>query len=114
MKQPVEIDVKQSHDLAGQGKALLIDVREEKEWNATGLPEHAHPIALSDPELVASVAALSAHHKGSPVLISCLSGKRALKAIDLLEQGGISDLKLVTGGLQAWNAEGLPIVSHEA
>lgn len=111
--QPVEIDVAQSHELAAQGKALLIDVREVKEWHATGLPEHAHPVALSDPDLVATVSALANENPGLPVLISCLSGKRAFKAIDLLSQGGVADLKLVTGGLQAWLAEGLPVVPHQ-
>ena len=111
--QPVEIDVAQSHELAAQGKALLVDVREVKEWHATGLPEHAHPVALSDPDMVATVSELSKENPGLPVLISCLSGKRAFKAIDMLAQGGVSDLKLVTGGLQAWLAAGLPVVPHQ-
>ncbi len=107
-----EMDVHHSHALASKGQALLVDVREVSEWRSAGLPLNAHPVALSDPALVSKVAAIAESRGDQPVLISCLSGKRAAKAIGLLEQGGVQNLTLVTGGLQAWQAAGLPIVEY--
>lgn len=70
------------------GKALLVDVREEGEWKDGHLKDAKH-LALSD--LKAGVPAEKLKEKlpaGSVVYLHCASGKRCLAAAELLKKQG--------------------------
>ncbi|KKW69044.1 hypothetical protein AAV94_01125 [Lampropedia cohaerens] len=44
-----------------------------------------------------------------PLLLYCQSGRRALQAAELLQQRGFSRIALLDGGIERWQASGLPI-----
>ncbi len=75
--------------------SILIDVREQDEWDAGHAPD-ARLIPLS--ELQSRVAEIPTDQ---PVLIICHSGGRSLRATSFLRSEGV-DAVNVMGGMTAW------------
>jgi rhodanese-related sulfurtransferase len=70
------------------GKAVLVDVREESEWNDGHLKGAKH-LALSDLKAGIPADKLKATlPPGSVVYLHCASGRRCLAAADLLTKQG--------------------------
>src|SRR5688500_19652498 len=90
-----------------QSGVPLIDVRGPEE-TALGLPEGA--VAVPRAELEADP---EAHHRDreAPLLLSCGSGARSLRAAKALAAQGYRRLASVAGGFAAWQAAGLPIAN---
>jgi len=84
--------------------AALIDVREPEEWQIGRAPEAQH-IPLG--ELGARLAELPV---GSQLIMVCRSGARSNSAATALVGIGLRALNLA-GGMQAWKAAALPVVS---
>jgi len=85
--------------------ALLLDVRETREYEDGRLPNAVH-IPLSQLE---SRASELAKHKARPVVVYCASGNRSRTAGAALEKIGFSDLYQLHGGYRAWKDAGLPV-----
>jgi rhodanese-related sulfurtransferase len=83
--------------------AVLLDVREDFEWVAGHAPEALH-IPMS--ELPARVHEIPA----TDVYVVCRVGNRSQQVAHWLAAQGHSAAN-VEGGMQAWVASGLPIVS---
>ncbi len=81
----------------------LIDVRTPDEY-AEGHLAKAKLIPLQ--ELERRVAEID---KGKPVLLYCRSGHRSGNALKLLQSKGYTQAKHIEGGLNAWQAAGLPV-----
>jgi phage shock protein E len=84
-------------------KLQLIDVRTEGEYAAGHLAQ-AKLIPVQEIE-----ARLGEIDKSKPVLLYCRSGHRSGVALKLLAGKGFSDVKHIEGGINAWQAEGLPV-----
>ena len=82
--------------------AVLLDVREDVEWQA-GRAASAHHIPLG--ELGQRYLELDA---GSPVLVICRSGSRSAKAAKALRGAGYEAYN-VAGGMKAWAEAGQEI-----
>jgi rhodanese-related sulfurtransferase len=50
-----------------------------------------------------------AEHKSEPVVIVCRTHNRSPKAAELLRRVGFTNIKVLKGGLTAWNSAGLPV-----
>jgi rhodanese-related sulfurtransferase len=88
------------------GEALwLIDVRTPAEFDALHA-EGAESIPLDrlDPRQLLDAQA------GRAIYLICKSGARAKKALAALESAGATRVGLVEGGIDAWQAAGLPVV----
>ncbi|MGH3732182.1 MAG: rhodanese-like domain-containing protein [Acidimicrobiales bacterium] len=100
-----EVDANEATDLLGGG-AILIDVRQENEWEAG----HA-PMATLIP-----LAALADHLDELPrdrlIICACRSGGRSLRAAKFLQEQGFDAVNL-TGGMMAWSSEDLPFESDD-
>ena len=83
--------------------AVLVDVREQDEWDVVHAPT-AQLLPLST--LTERFAELPA---GVPLLIVCHSGMRSARACDFLAENGY-DVANVIGGMSAWAAAGGPVV----
>ncbi|WP_181138965.1 rhodanese-like domain-containing protein [Streptomyces sp. Ru72] len=88
-------------------RAVLLDVREQPEWNAGHAPGALH-VPLS--RLIAG-AALPAPARGRPLVVMCRSGRRSQQAVALLTARG-ADAVDVEGGMQVWAASGHPVVDE--
>jgi rhodanese-related sulfurtransferase len=93
----------QARDLQAQG-AILLDVREDAEWQAGHAPKARH-IPLR--RLPARLRDLPASRT---VITVCRSGHRSAKAAALLARDG-RDVVNLAGGMYAWVRAGLPVVA---
>jgi rhodanese-related sulfurtransferase len=83
----------------------LLDVREADEWQAGHAPGAVHlPLTA-----LAAGAGLPAEAPKRPVIVICRSGRRSLKAVELLRARGVEAVDVI-GGMQEWAAAGLPVV----
>ena len=85
--------------------ALVLDVREPKEFDGGKLPNAVH-IPLS--ELEQRVGEI-ASRAGKPVVAYCARGQRSRGAGGALEKEGFKDIYNLQGGLAAWRGAGLPL-----
>ena len=96
-------------DVAGtfallDGDAVLLDVREQREWDAGHAPHTVH-IPLG--ELSEATAWMSRQRR---VVVVCRSGRRSAFATAALRAGGV-DAPNLTGGMQAWRDAGAELVA---
>ncbi len=85
-------------------EVVLLDVRSEGEYNNDGRIEGARLIPLDVLE-----KNLSALPKEKKIIVYCRSGSRSISASRLLEQHGFKVYNM-NGGINAWRAEGLPLL----
>jgi hydroxyacylglutathione hydrolase len=92
--------------MRGDSVPVVIDVRNDNEWNDGHLPSALHiPLGhLTD--------RLSELPKGSPVVMQCATGARSAIAASLLTRAGRHDVSNLAGGYQAWVAAGLPTTNE--
>ncbi|MHA6793843.1 rhodanese-like domain-containing protein [Pseudonocardia bannensis] len=101
-----------SVDVAGLRKRLddanpprLVDVRTPAEFEAAHIPGSVN-VPLD--ALRARRAELIRHLNGDDVLV-CRSGQRAGQAERALAEAGLPGVRVLTGGLTAWQASGAPV-----
>ena len=91
--------------LINSANAVLIDVRETKEYEGGRLPKALH-IPLSQLE---SRSGELAKLKDRPVVAYCMTGNRSALAGKLLAKAGFKDVYQLRGGYRAWKDAGLPV-----
>ncbi len=91
--------------LINRQNALLLDVREPKEFEGGRLPAAVH-IPLSQ---LAGRAAELAKYATRPVIAYCESGRRSRMAGGTLSKAGFKEVYSLDGGLAAWKKDGLPV-----
>ena len=85
--------------------ALMLDVREDKEYAEGHIPRSKH-IPLG--QLKDKLSELD-KFKGKPILVSCRSGMRSANACRLLKKAGFETVYNLEGGIIAWGKANLPI-----
>ena len=98
---------------------LLIDVRSEREWRATGLPDSAVAITIHQPggsrAFYEAVLQVAGGDKGRPIALICAAGVRSHRAMQILSSAGFSNLSNVAEGMEGstygsgWRRRGLPV-----
>ena len=103
LKRVSEVDVSTARQRQQQG-ALLVDVREESEWNAGHAANAQHigkGVIERDIEKVVP-------DKDAEIILYCGGGYRSALAADSLQQMGYSNVKSMAGGWRAWVKAGAP------
>ncbi|WP_142847485.1 rhodanese-like domain-containing protein [Telmatospirillum sp. J64-1] len=96
-----ELDAAKVKALVESGDALLVDLREQEEWNAERIPGAIHaPMSSFD-------AAAWTDPSGGKAVLFCLGGKRSEAVAQRLIQAGKSATHM-KGGLMAWKQAGFP------
>jgi rhodanese-related sulfurtransferase len=85
--------------------AVLIDVREDDEWQAGHAPDAAH---LPMSRFVERLGELP---DADPLYVICRSGGRSGRVVAYLNQQGHPAVN-VAGGMQSWAAGGRPMVAE--
>ena len=91
--------------LGGNPAAQLLDVREDREWDAAhavGATHVARGVIERDIEKLVP-------GKDTPVYLYCGGGFRSALAADSLQQMGYTNVHSVDGGWRAWQEAGAPI-----
>lgn len=95
----------QATQMINQGKTLILDVRNSDDFAVSHLRD-AKNIPLK--ELKNRVAELE-KFKARPVIVVCTKGLQAAKATAQLKKLGYDGAVSLLGGLEAWQAQGLPV-----
>lgn len=85
--------------------ALVLDVREDKEFAAGHIPKAKH-IPLG--QLAGRIKELD-KLKDKPVLVTCRSGQRSARACRMLKKAGFETVYNQAGGIIAWERANLPV-----
>jgi rhodanese-related sulfurtransferase len=85
--------------------ALVLDVREEKEYAAGHIPK-ARLIPLG--QLASRMQELD-KFKSKPILVTCRSGHRSARACGMLKKAGFETVYNQAGGIIAWERANLPV-----
>lgn len=85
--------------------ALVLDVREDKEYTAGHIPKAKHiPLA----QLSGRINELD-KFRNKPVLVTCRSGQRSARACGMLKKAGFETVYNQAGGILAWERASLPV-----
>lgn len=98
------VSPQQAAALSRTQQAVILDVREDDEWRASHIANAIH-IPLG--QLAGKLAELN-RYKNSTIITQCRSGRRSLKAQQLLQAAGFAHVVNLDGGLMAWSDQGLP------
>ena len=89
------------------GAVRIIDVRSHAEFRKKRIPDSENiPLNALDNE---TIAQLKTSKTGTPLCITCQSGVRADNAAKKLSEEGMGNIYLLTGGLDNWTHEGMPV-----
>jgi rhodanese-related sulfurtransferase len=84
--------------------ALILDVREDKEFASGHIPKAKH-IPLG--KLSSRIQELD-KFKSQPILVTCRSGQRSARACGMLKKAGFETVYNQAGGILAWERANLP------
>lgn len=84
--------------------ALILDVREDKEFASGHIPKAKH-IPLG--KLSSRIQELD-KFKSQPILVTCRSGQRSARACGILKKAGFETVYNQAGGILAWERANLP------
>jgi hydroxyacylglutathione hydrolase len=88
--------------------ALVIDVRQPKEWHAGHIRDAVHITGAEFPKRIGEIP------KDRPVALVCGSGYRSSVAASLLQAVGHTEVFNILGGMTAWKKAGFPTVSQSS
>jgi rhodanese-related sulfurtransferase len=100
-----KVSLLQATQMINQGKTIVLDVREPAQF-AAGHVRDAKNIPLK--ELPNRISELD-KFKAKNVIVTCQSGMQSAKATTQLKKAGFNEVVSLSGGLAAWQAQGMPI-----
>src|SRR5277367_1785857 len=95
-----------AEELEGGEPPIVLDIRNPREWKAKHIPESLNIPLNHMQERIAEIP------RGRRIAVHCAGGYRSSIAASILHQHGITNLIEMAGGLAAWNAAKLPVVSE--
>jgi rhodanese-related sulfurtransferase len=104
-KNITEISPQEAAAKAKSGEAVIIDVREQDEWEESHIPD-AVPLSRGTIELDIEE---KVPDPNAMIICHCGGGGRSALAAESLQKMGYKNVKSMAGGLKAWRAGGLPV-----
>ena len=100
---PVDLTVQQVNEIRNNPDVVLIDVREQWEYDAGHIP-NVKLIPLGQlPNRMSEIP------KDKFVVMTCRSGNRSGQATKFLREQGFDNVHNMQGGIAAWQKAGLPV-----
>jgi sulfur-carrier protein adenylyltransferase/sulfurtransferase len=100
-----EVDSAQARELIETGDPLILDVREQDEWDEGHLPRAIH---IPRGNLESRIEG-AAPDRSRPILVYCASGNRSAFAAKSLEELGYDAPVSLSGGFTDWKRNGFPV-----
>lgn len=100
-----EVDTLGAMNLINRQNALVLDVREQSEYDS-GRIINSRLISLG--KLKERIGELEKYRE-RPVVVVCRSGARSASATALLNKQGFAQVYTLTGGVLAWQKANLPL-----
>lgn len=95
--------------LAANREGLLIDVREDAEWNEA----HAAGAIHLGKGIIERDIETTVPDKSTEVILYCGGGYRSALAADVLQNMGYTNVWSMAGGWKAWKDSGAPVENSE-
>ena len=95
----------QATKIINKGKTAIIDIRDQKQYQAGHILNAVHVPLSSLQERIGKLEKF----KGQPIIIVDESGKESDKAASILKKEGFSQINILRGGMTGWVGEGLPV-----
>jgi molybdopterin/thiamine biosynthesis adenylyltransferase/rhodanese-related sulfurtransferase len=100
-----EIDTAQARDLIETGEPVLVDVREQEEWDEGHIPGAVHvPRGYLESRIERA-----APDRSGQVILYCSAGNRSAFAAKTLAELGYDDAVSLAGGFTEWKRNGFPV-----
>lgn len=100
------VSAQQLVDLVNRENALVLDVRDKKEFDAGHIVDSVNiPYAALQSRL-----SELAEHRSRPVVVACKMGQHSGAAGTLLRKNGFEHVRRLTGGVTEWRNQNLPVV----
>jgi rhodanese-related sulfurtransferase len=90
--------------LAANPNAILVDVREDNEWDK----EHAQGATHLGKGIIERDIETQAPDKATELILYCGGGYRSALAADVLQKMGYTNVFSMAGGWKAWKESGAP------
>ena len=100
-----EVDVVKAVNLINRENALILDVREQNEYD-NGHVGNSRLISLG--ELKKRIGELEKYRE-RPVVVICRSGSRSASGAAFLMKSGFAKVYSLSGGIMAWQKASLPV-----
>ena len=100
-----EVTVAEAQSRLEGGEALLIDVREESEWNEG----HARGAIPMGKGVIERDIEDRVPDKNAELILYCGGGFRSALSADNLQKMGYTNVASMSGGWRAWQAGGAPV-----
>ncbi|MDP9200704.1 MAG: rhodanese-like domain-containing protein [Gemmatimonadota bacterium] len=100
-----EVDIDEARRKLESGKATLIDVREESEWEAG----HARGAQHLGKGVIERDIEERVPDKNAELIVYCGGGFRSALSADNLQKMGYTNVASMAGGWRAWQAAGAPV-----
>jgi hydroxyacylglutathione hydrolase len=94
-----------AEELASKEPPLVLDIRGPREWNATHLRDSVNLPLAHLQERIAEVP------RNRKIAVHCAGGYRSSIAVSILNQYGITNVIELAGGITAWEAAKLPVIT---
>jgi rhodanese-related sulfurtransferase len=94
--------------------ALVVDVRDAEDIPSTGLAARGLNVSLgmlpvkADQELPEEWRDSRLQDRSRQIIVTCQTGENAARGGKLLKEMGFTNVSYMEGGMEAWNAAGLP------
>ena len=100
---PADIDAKTLADIKDRSDVVVLDVREQWEYDEGHIPGVVH-IPMNDiPGRISEIPT------DQTVVVSCRSGNRSGQVASFLRNEGFTNIHNLNGGIVAWQSAGLPV-----
>lgn len=93
-------------DMVNRNNALVLDVRDKKEFEAGHIVD---AVNIPYASLESRVKELD-KHKDRPIVVACRMGQHAGAAGTLLRKHGFEEVAKLSGGIGEWRNQNLPVV----
>ena len=105
IRKGAKITNSQATKIINKGKKAIIDIRDQKQYQAGHILNAVHVPLTSFQERIQKLEKF----KGQPIIIVDESGKESDKAASILKKEGFSQINILKGGMTGWVGEGLPV-----
>jgi rhodanese-related sulfurtransferase len=109
------LDAASAYQQMSAGKMVLVDVRTEKEWRATGVAPGAVTLTMGSSGFAEKLKALVDANPGKTIGLICASGGRSTSVQRQLAKAGITNTVDIAEGMKGtlfspgWIGRGLPV-----
>lgn len=100
-----EVDTAGAMNMINRQNALVLDVREQNEYDSGHI---INSRLISAGKLRERIGEIEKYRE-RPIVVVCRSGARAESATAFLNKQGFTQARLMTGGIMAWQKSNLPL-----